>query len=273
MATPPPKPALQFPPTFRAHIEPYLPLNSSTTETKATPFLTLTFATSLDSSLSLAPGTQTILSGPETKAMTHYLRSQHDAILVGVGTAVADNPALNCRIAGVGLEGQPKPIILDPKGRFEIVNGKGEYAECVRLAREGVGKGPLVLTSNLDKGDGEWNDVLKACGGRYIMMPLSVEEDGFSWTDVLAVLSREGIKSLMVEGGAHVINTLLQGKYLHLVDSVIVTIAPVWLGQGGVVVSPPRSTDAGGKPKAAARLREVKWQQYGEDVVMCGRMN
>ncbi|TLD26326.1 26S proteasome non-ATPase regulatory subunit 12 A [Venturia nashicola] len=273
MANPPPKPALQFPPESRIHIEPYLPPYSSTPEAKAEPFLTLTFATSLDSSLSLAAGTQTILSGSETKAMTHYLRSRHDAILVGVGTAVADNPALNCRIEGIGLEAQPRPVILDPQGRFEIVNEKGVYAECVRLAREGVGKGPLILTSNLDRSDGEWNGVLKACGGRYIVMPLSVEEDGFSWTDVLAVLSREGIKSLMVEGGAHVINTLLQEKYLHFVDSVIVTIAPVWLGQGGVAVSPPRAIDAGGKPKAAARLKEVKWQQYGEDAVLCGRMN
>lgn len=273
MADPPRKPTLQFPPASRTHIEPYLPSQSSTSETRTTPFLTLTFATSLDSSLSLAPGTQTILSGPETKAMTHFLRSQHDAILVGVGTAVADNPALNCRIDGVGLEGQPRPIILDPKGRFEIVNGKGEYAECVRLAREGVGKGPLILTSNLDRSGGEWNGVLKGCGGRYIAMPLSIEDVGFDWTNVLAVLSGEGIKSVMVEGGAHVINTLLQEKYLHFVDSVIVTIAPVWLGQGGVVVSPPRSTDVGGKPKAAALLKEVKWQQYGEDVVMCGRMS
>lgn len=205
--------------------------------------------------------------------MTHYLRSQHDAILVGVGTAVADNPALNCRIEGVGLEGQPRPVILDPKGRFEIVNEKtGAYAECVRLARERVGKGPLILTSNLNRIEGSWSEVLEACGGRYVILPMDIE-DGFSWTDVLAVLSREGIKSLMVEGGAHIINTLLQEKYLHLIDSVIVTIAPVWLGQGGVVVSPPRSTGEGGKPRTAARLKEVRWQQYGEDVVMCGRLN
>lgn len=274
MANPIPlKPALQFPSASQTHLEPYLPSSSFASAARSTPFLTLTFATSLDSSLSLAPGTQTILSGPETKAMTHYLRSQHDAILVGVGTAVADNPALNCRIKGVGLEGQPRPIILDPKGRFEIVNEMtGAYAECIRLAREEVGKGPLILTSNLDRIDSPWNEILKACGGRYIALPLSVK-DGFSWTDILAILSREGIKSLMVEGGAHVINTLLQEKYLHLIDSIIVTIAPVWLGQGGVVVSPPRNADEGGRPKTAARLKEVNWQQYGEDVVMCGRMN
>ncbi|QDS67731.1 hypothetical protein FKW77_005882 [Venturia effusa] len=273
MAKPPSKPALQFPPASRAHIEPYLPSHPASSETRTRPFLTLTFATSLDSSLSLAPGTQTLLSGPETKAMTHYLRSRHDAILVGVGTAVADNPALNCRIEGVGIEGQPRPVILDPKGRFEVVDSEGVYAECVRLAREGLGRGPLILTSNLDRSDGAWNEVLRDCGGRYITMPLSVENEGFSWTDVLAVLSREGVRSLMVEGGAHVINTLLQEKYLHLVDSVIVTIAPVWLGRGGVVVSPPRSNGDGGIPRAAARLKEVRWQQYGEDVVMCGRMS
>jgi 2,5-diamino-6-(ribosylamino)-4(3H)-pyrimidinone 5'-phosphate reductase len=270
---PPPRPALQFPSPLRAHLVPYLPSSPSTLAAKATPFLTLTFATSLDSSLSLSPGTQTFLSGPETKAMTHYLRSQHDAILVGAGTAVADNPALNCRLEGMELARQPRPIVIDPRGRYEIVNRKtGALSECVRLALEGVGKGPLMLTSNLDQIDGSWKEVLETCGGRYIQLPLSVD-DHFSWTDVLALLSREGIKSLMVEGGGNVINTLLQEKYLHLIDSVIVTIAPVWLGQGGVVVSPPRSTGKSWNLEAAARLKEVKWQQYGEDVVMCGRMN
>lgn len=61
------------------------------------PFVTLTYATSLDSRISAAPGVQTIISHPETKTMTHYIRYHHDAILVGVGTVLADDPGLNCR--------------------------------------------------------------------------------------------------------------------------------------------------------------------------------
>jgi len=49
-------------------------------------------------------------------------------------------------------------------------------------------------------------------------------------------------------------------------------VAPVWLGQGGVVVSPPRRKDRNDEPVAALRLKEAKWQQMGEDVVLCGKV-
>ena len=93
---------LDFPEQDRAWLKGYLPSDAAPRHDDTLPFVTLTFATSLDSALSLAPGTQTALSGPQSKAMTHFLRSEHDAIMVGVGTAVADNPSLNCRLDGVG---------------------------------------------------------------------------------------------------------------------------------------------------------------------------
>ncbi|KAJ8108835.1 hypothetical protein ONZ43_g6305 [Nemania bipapillata] len=73
----------------------------------------------------------------------------------------------------------------------------------------------------------------------------------------------------MIEGGGAVINSLL-GENADLVDSVIVTIAPVWLGEGGVVVSPPRTTRGADRP--VARLSDTKWVPLGEDVVLCGRI-
>ncbi|KAF2435822.1 dihydrofolate reductase [Tothia fuscella] len=221
-----------------------------------------------------SPGTQTILSGPESKAMTHYLRSQHDVIIVGVGTAVADNPALNCRIEGVGLKGQPRPLIIDPSGRWEVESEKG-LAECVRLAEEGVGKGPWVFTSlAAPKRNQKWSQALDKVGGAYISIPSS-DIDGkkdLDWSKILEKLAQLGMSSVMIEGGGSVINTLLQEKYLHLIDSVMITIAPVWLGQGGVVISPPRRADASGQAIPAARLHQTKWQQFGDDVVMCGRI-
>ncbi|EHK99335.1 putative 5-amino-6-(5-phosphoribosylamino)uracil reductase [Glarea lozoyensis 74030] len=121
----PPRDVLHYPSIHRTFLEPHLPPKTPSTASPY-PFTTLTFATSLDSQLALSPGAPTALSGPESKAMTHYLRSRHDAILIGVGTAVADNPSLNCRIEGVGgyggegLEGQPRPIVLDPRARWEV---------------------------------------------------------------------------------------------------------------------------------------------------------
>jgi 2,5-diamino-6-(ribosylamino)-4(3H)-pyrimidinone 5'-phosphate reductase len=75
----------------------------------------------------------------------------------------------------------------------------------------------------------------------------------------------------MIEGDTAVINSLLQLCYSSVISSVLVTIAPTWLGTGEVVVSPPRGFDDGGKPMAAARIDQVEWHPLGEDVVLCER--
>lgn len=262
---------LSFPSSQAADLAPYLPSASS-----SRPHLTLTYAVSLDAALSLRPGVQTALSGPQSKAMTHYLRSRHSAILVGVGTAVADDPGLNCRIEGCGGGGgarsrqqQPRPVVLDPSARWAL----GRDSKVVRLAREGLGLAPFVVVGPDAEVPAEREAALEAVGGRYIRASYSAEEgeEGrFAWADVLAVLKREGLDSVMVEGGGAVINSLLAAENLPLVSSVIVTIAPTWLGKGGVVVSPDRPGGENGTAPAA-RLVDVKWCPLGEDVVLCGR--
>ncbi|KAB8261588.1 dihydrofolate reductase-like domain-containing protein [Aspergillus pseudonomiae] len=269
--------ALTFPPSNRTFLEPHLPPNNDTKPSNPTlPFTTLTFATSLDSSLALAPGTRTTLSGPQSKAMTHYLRSRHDAILIGVGTAVADNPGLNCRIEGVGgyggegLLGQPRPIIIDPRARWDFT----DKSKILELVKEGKGRAPFIVTSAGTVPAAEKRALLESYGGKFIPLELFVDEHGekeLDWTAVLECLRSEGLKSVMVEGGGMVINSLLEPRWAHLVDSVIVTIAPTWLGQGGVVVSPRRRVE-GGQPVPAARLKDVRWYPFGEDVVLCGRV-
>lgn len=63
------------------------------------PFVTLTYAQSIDGSIAAVRGVPTLLSGPASMKMTHTLRTLHDAILVGIGTVLADNPSLNARFA------------------------------------------------------------------------------------------------------------------------------------------------------------------------------
>ncbi|KAK5660317.1 hypothetical protein OQA88_12857 [Cercophora sp. LCS_1] len=247
---------LTIPPTLPPLLEPHVPPPSSS-QSQSKPFLTLTFATSLDSSLSLAPGVRTALSGPESKAMTHYLRSRHDAILIGAGTAIADDPGLNCRIAGGS---SPRPIVLDPRGRWVF----SRESKVLQLVTEGKGLAPWVFVGEgVDVDEGR-RGLLEERGGRYV--PVRTEEGRFRWRDLLDVLKGLGVRSVMVEGGGEVINSLLRGEERRMVDSVIVTIAPTWLGKGGVVVSPERDQDG------PVRLTEVKWIPLGEDVVVCGRI-
>ncbi|KFY25595.1 hypothetical protein V493_04573 [Pseudogymnoascus sp. VKM F-4281 (FW-2241)] len=272
-----PKDTLFFPAEHRPFLEPHLPpTNTQPIDGSSFPFTTVTFATSLDSQLSLSPGAPTQLSGPQSKAMTHYLRSRHDAILIGVGTAVADNPSLNCRIEGAGgyggegLEGQPRPIIIDPAARWDFTADH----KIFQLVRDGKGRAPFIITGQATP-PVEKKTILEEAGGKFITVDTTTtgtNGHNLEWKNVLKALSAEGLKSVMVEGGGAVINSLLQPDSLSLVSAVIVTIAPTWLGVGGVVVSPPRRVDEGGKPMTALRLDHVKWHPFGEDVVLCGKV-
>jgi 2,5-diamino-6-(ribosylamino)-4(3H)-pyrimidinone 5'-phosphate reductase len=205
--------------------------------------------------------------------MTHYLRSRYDAILIGVGTAVADNPGLNCRIEGVGgyggegLESQPRPIIIDPGARWEFTVDH----KIFQLAQKGQGRAPYIITGQATP-PADREAILINAGGKYITVDFRTSGRSLDWNEVLKAISAEGLKSVMIEGGGTVINSLLQPEYFSVINSVIVTIAPTWLGSGGVVVSPPRRLDDEGRPMAAARLDHVEWHPLGEDIVLCGRL-
>ncbi|KAL1297627.1 hypothetical protein AAFC00_006184 [Neodothiora populina] len=267
---------LDYPEQDRGFLESFLPSQRVPRGSRvdaSLPWVTLTFATSLDSALSIAPGVQTALSGPRSKAMTHYLRSRHDAILVGVGTAIADNPSLNCRLTGVGgyggedLVGQPRPIVIDPQGRWQL----NENTKILNLARQGRGKAPWVITTRAPRTDAV--NLLQQVGGQFVVIDSNQRGEptaDLGWQDILQHIRSMGVESIMIEGGGGVINALLSPNNAALVSSVIVTIAPTWLGQGGVVVSPARPETRSKLP--VARLKQTVWQQLGDDCVLCGAM-
>ena len=267
---------LYFPESSRAFLEPYLPpLNQSVDPSgPKLPHVTLTYATSMDSSLTLAPGLQTLLSGPESKAMTHYLRSRHDAILIGVGTATADDPGLNCRLEGVGGFGglgwdrQPRPVIIDPSARWMITS----ESRILKTVEDGKGKGPWVVIAPGFHMDPMRHEMLKLYGGKYLGLKEFDKRRRLKWEAILKALATEGIRSVMIEGGGKVINDLLLAEHSHLINSVVVTVAPTYLGRGGVLVSPTSKYDAMGRPQPVLRFNKVKWQPMGEDVVMCAKI-
>ncbi|KAI9793139.1 MAG: 2,5-diamino-6-(ribosylamino)-4(3H)-pyrimidinone 5'-phosphate reductase [Piccolia ochrophora] len=157
----PPHSTLTYDPSHRDFLTPYLTPKSPA---RIAPHVTLTYASSLDGLLSVRPGESTALSSPLTKAMTHYLRSQHTAILVGAGTAIADDPGLNCRLVGTELSSQPRPIVLDPRGRWDV----GMESRVVSTARKGRGKGVWVIVGDGVEYDEERKEVLERCGGRVL---------------------------------------------------------------------------------------------------------
>ncbi|KAL9619251.1 MAG: hypothetical protein Q9160_006103 [Pyrenula sp. 1 TL-2023] len=263
-----PSDTLRYPLHAREFLTPYLPVLNPD---RQFPHVTLTYASSIDARISLAPGLQTAISGPESKAMTHYLRSCHDAILIGVRTAISDDPGLNCRLEGAGGYGgygwnyQPRPIIIDPHARLAI----RPDMRLLRTAAEGKGKAPWIVVSEGARMAPAAVSTLKNHGGEYLMV--HAPGNVFDWSGVFRILASEGVRSVMVEGGGSILSQLLKSENSHLVDSLIVTIAPTYLGNAGVNVAPTPALQ--GMRPVQTRLQDIKWQPMGtDDVILCGKL-
>lgn len=174
------------------------------------PLITLSYAQSLDGSLTNQRGIPLRLSGDASLQLTHRLRAAHDAILIGIGTLLADDPQLTVRLT----DGQqPQPIILDsslhspPQARVFQNPKPPIIAAC-------HGANPKARTS------------LEDVGAHILTLPPD-QHGRVSLQAFLARLASYGIKSLMVEGGATVITSFITA---HLADLLVLTIAPIYVG-------------------------------------------
>lgn len=215
------------------------------------PFVTLTYAQLLDARIAAEPGTRTRISHAQTKAMTHYIRHKHDAILVGIGTVLADDPKLNCRY---GSKSAIKPVVLDPSAKWEY-----SKSQLRNVVDSGEGLAPLILIDSNTIPSTSETETLESTGGKYVRIAIAQNEADIVWDSIYASLWQEGIGSVMVEGGARVINDLLVlGKY----DSLIITVGPVFLGDKGVAVAPQKAEDD---------LQMVSWWTGIQDSVLMAK--
>ncbi|KAL1749272.1 dihydrofolate reductase-like domain-containing protein [Schizophyllum fasciatum] len=234
----------------------------------ARPSVTLTFAQSLDAKIAGRAGKQLILSGKESMVMTHWMRTMHDAILIGIGTALNDDPQLNVRhlpprAAGTH-DGQPfnipRPIILDARLRLRPA------CKLLRNYRAGTGRRPWVLA--LDGAAAanplhqvEWLErraALEEAGAQVVVVEGDEADGTLSIPAVLRCLYERGVRSLMVEGGAGVIKSFLNEG--GVVDTLILTVAPTLVGEDGVGYG-LKLSEAGG------RFRHASTQVVGVDTV------
>jgi len=210
------------------------------------PFVTLTYAQSLDGAIAARPGHPLALSCQESQAMTHALRAAHDAILVGIGTVLADDPSLTVRL----VEGRhPQPVILDSRLRFPA------FAKLLHHPTHH----PWIITSTTAAAARQ--TALEEAGATIYRLP-AASNGGIDLPALLTVLGEKGIHSLMVEGGAQVITSFLSYR---LVDQLIVTIAPVLVG--GVRVLDVHHLP---RPNGLPRLRNVTYQRLGVDLIVRG---
>lgn len=210
------------------------------------PLVTLTYAQSIDGSITSRHGTQMQISGEETKQFTHHLRSVHDAILVGIGTVLADNPKLTAR----RVNGKnPQPVILDSHARLPL--------DCNLLIHHPTHR-PLVAI--LDTVSEDRRLRLKEAGATLLALPAN-QQGYIDLPSLLDALVRNGYTSLMVEGGSQIITSFLSER---LVDLFILTIAPILVGGLHAV----KSLD-----EPFPRLIDHTIEQMGNDLVIWGTLN
>ncbi|MDR6987594.1 diaminohydroxyphosphoribosylaminopyrimidine deaminase/5-amino-6-(5-phosphoribosylamino)uracil reductase [Paenarthrobacter nitroguajacolicus] len=151
------------------------------------PFVTLHIAQTLDSRIAATDGTSQWISSPESLADNHGLRRRIDAILVGTGTVLIDNPRLTARTADGELAAR-QPI--------RAVMGLRDVPE---------------------------DAAVRGTDGRFVHLPTRDP------AVALAALFDQGVRHVMVEGGSSILSTFLGA---HLVDELIVYLAPTLLGSG-----------------------------------------
>ncbi|HIJ63343.1 MAG TPA: bifunctional diaminohydroxyphosphoribosylaminopyrimidine deaminase/5-amino-6-(5-phosphoribosylamino)uracil reductase RibD [Rhodospirillaceae bacterium] len=182
------------------------------------PLVTLKVASSLDGRIATHGGESQWITGPEARAAGHRLRAENDAILVGSGTALKDNPLLSCRLPG--LE-QRSPLRLVVDGRLRLPLTSKLVATAGRIPTWVItrtGNPPERLSALLD------------CGVEVIeVVPTALGEVDLA--AALAELGRRGLTRLLVEGGAHLSAALLRGG---LVDRIAWFRAPMLLGGDGI---------------------------------------
>jgi len=213
------------------------------------PLVTLSYAQSMDGSLSLQRGQPLRLSSPSTMRLTHHLRALHDGILVGIGTVLADNPRLTVRLV---RGAQPQAVILDSHLRLPL--GAALLNQPDRP--------PWIATVESSQ-----NPRWQALAERGVVL-LSFAADSLGrvcWQELLPALSERGIRSLMVEGGAQVIQSLLTAA---LADQVVITIAPLFVGGLAVLEQPLILGQGLGFPA----IERVACQRVGEDLVVWGKL-
>ncbi len=221
------------------------------------PFVTVKIAQSLDGRIADSQGQSRWISGPAARRWAHRLRSEQEALLVGVKTVLADNPRLTVRSKSEGsrqkaVGREPLKIILDSSLRTppgaRLFSGGGR-----------------VLIATTRHASRERENRLRRAGAEIIRLP--AEKGRVRFNAVLRELAERGISKLMIEGGGEVTASAFKAG---VVDRVAWIIAPKIFGAGGCV---PAVGGPGIRSlNRAVRLKNLRARRLGEDWVMTGEV-
>jgi diaminohydroxyphosphoribosylaminopyrimidine deaminase/5-amino-6-(5-phosphoribosylamino)uracil reductase len=216
--------------------------------TRKIPFVMVKLAASLDGKIAAATGDARWISDRGSRAIVHQLRNRVDAVLVGAGTVLADNPKLTCRSAG-GRD--PWRLVMDARLRIPL---------NARLLRQREPGKNIIVT--VRRAPNNKVRALEALGAKVWRFP--PRRGQIPWLPLLKRLASIGIASVLVEGGATTAASALRDK---VVDKLLLFYAPKILGGDGRVMIDTLGIK---RVRNAIRLKRVEVQRSGADLLVSG---
>nr|MBF0221771.1 bifunctional diaminohydroxyphosphoribosylaminopyrimidine deaminase/5-amino-6-(5-phosphoribosylamino)uracil reductase RibD [Desulfobulbaceae bacterium] len=219
--------------------------------TQKKPWVIVKAGVSLDGKIASSSAEQLWITSESSRAYVHQVRDQVDAILIGVGTALADDPALTCRISGKSTQ-DPIRVVLDSHLRLppesKLLNQKS-------AAKTIVFCGEHVTDDQLKPFSGVNADIERTVRGIDGQINLEV---------VLSALAQRQVTSILVEGGGQIHASFIRN---HLADQAMLFYGPIFVGDQGVSL-------VGGKVRGGngtfPRLVQVSTKQFDNDVLIEG---
>lgn len=212
--------------------------------TKDRPTVALKLATTLDGKIALPDGTSRWITGERARAHVHLLRAQYDAVMIGAGTAVADNPELTSRLPGVNAKRLVR-VVVDTNARLSPTS---------KLAMTAHEQPVWMLTAPNTK------PPATLAGKSVEVLPVPAAENGIDLSAALKTLAQRGLTRIFVEGGATLAASLVKAD---LVDNLLWYRAPAIMGEG---ISALGSLSLG-ELASLPRFRREETIRLGEDVL------
>ncbi len=214
------------------------------------PLITLKIAQTLDGKIAAADGSSKWITSGKSRQFVHKMRSQNDAVLVGIGTVLKDNPRLTVRLA---KGPNPKRIVLDSTLKISL--------------KTNLLSGPLVEKTIIATTSRASKEKISKIKGRGVTV-WKIRSDSRARIDLSALCKKmgsAGITSVLIEGGSQIFSAFLQKK---LVDKIAIFVAPKIFGEGlsAVHFNGIHSLDA------SIKLSDFEKRKIGDDVLLTGRL-